>query len=432
VRANEIRRRGRTTLAVCLVAVAALVTPAIAGTRTVTHHLTPELSLKKIRASKGPQQIRVLTLSPGTAVPDIAPATHQYPMWSHTSTMAAGAGAIAAINGDYGASGGRPKHTLMIDGELWTTGKSAGVDVAWSADGTTAYIGRPDLKILATDLTRTKSFFVKGWNAGVPTGDPIQGYTARGGAVTPPPGTSSPHSTDPHYCAARLVPTSSIGWNGRKRTSIVRQYTVDAQPEQCPQTPLSLAGVTDAVVVASREHSTLAHKIVGLQPGDTVRLSFTFGGWRDVTDVMGGSELLVKNGANVAPPYQPGDNYVFNYNPRTAVGITKGCSDVDPTTNCRLMFITIDGRQTNWSLGVRFPYLADALIGAGAYRAVNLDGGGSTTMWVKKRKPSYCESTPSVGGCLVQRPSDSTGERSKQSAIVVLPTPDAGTPPGLR
>jgi hypothetical protein len=53
-------------------------------------------------------------------------------------------------------------------------------------------------------------------------------------------------------------------------------------------------------------------------------------------------------------------------------------------------------------------------------------------MWTKKRKPVYCESSLPVGGCLVQRPSDSTGERSKQSAIVVLPTADTGTPPGLR
>ena len=429
---KAIRRRGRTAAVACLLAIATVMTPAIAGMRTANFHLTPELVLKKIRASKGPQQIRVLNLTPGANVPDIAPATQQYPMWSHTSTMAAAAGAIAAINGDYGLDGGRPKHTLMIDGELWTTGKSAGVDVAWSANGKSAYIGHPELKILATDVNQTKGFFVRGWNEGAPTGDGIQGYTARGGAVTRPPGATNPQPTSPSYCAARLVPLTPIGWSGGKRTSIVRQYTVDAQPEPCPQTPLGLGSAAGAVVVASRSRSTLAHKIVGLQPGDTVKLSFTFVGWPGVTDVMGGSELLVKKGTNVAPPYRPGDNYVFNYNPRTAVGITQGCSDTDPTTTCRLIFITIDGRQTNWSYGVRFPYLADKLIHLGASRAVNLDGGGSTTMWVKKRNTAYCESTPSVGGCLVQRPSDSTGERSKQSAIVVLPSGDAGTPAGLR
>lgn len=434
MRVNEgIRRRGRAAVASCLVAIIALVTPAVAGTRSAsTYHLTPELALKKVHDSNGPQEIRVVTLSPGTDVPDIAPATQQFPMWSRTSTMSANAGAIAGVDGDFGAPGGRPKHVLMIDGELWTTGWSGGTAVAWSADGETAYAGHPELKILATDLDRSKTFFVQGWNARVPTGDAIQGYTARGGTVTRPPGTASPVSADPHYCAARLVPSTSIGWNGKSRTSIVRRYTVDEQPQDCPQTPLGLGGITGAVVVATRLHSSVAHKISALEPGDTVRLSFTFNGWRDVTDVMGASQFLVKKGANVAPTYQPGDNYILNYNPRTAVGITKGCSDLDPATNCRMILITIDGRQDNWSYGVRLPYLADELIRAGAYAAVNLDGGGSTTMWSKKRKPSFCESKPSVGGCLVQRPSDSTGERSKQTAIVVLPSADSGTPTDLR
>jgi len=430
-----IRRRGRTVIAAGLVAIVALVTPAVAGTRTAsTYHLTAHLSLKKVRDSKGPQQIRILKLSPGRNVPDIAPATQQYPMWGLTSTMSANAGAVAGINGDFGTGEGQPKHTLMIDGELWTTGQSGGNAVAWSVTGRAAYIGHPALKILAKDLDRTNSFFVPGWNVGTPSGGSIQGYTARGGTVTQPPGKMHPQSTDPHYCAARLVPTSAIGWNGARKTSIVRRYKVGAQPEPCPKTPLGFAGVKDAVVIASKATSQSVTKITGLQPGDKVRLSFTFKGWRGVTDVMGASEMLVKKGSNIAPGYNPGDNYILNDNPRTAVGITKGCSDVELTTACHLIFITVDGRQgsTNWSTGVRLPYLADQLIRAGAYRAVNLDGGGSTTLWTKKRNSSYCESSPSVGGCLVQRPSQPGGERATRSAIVVLPTRDAGTPPGLR
>src|SRR5262249_40907715 len=100
---NRGFRRARTTIGVCLLAFIAILTPAVAGTRSATFHLTPELSLKKIRASDGPQQIRVLTLTPGTNVPDIAPATQHYPMWAHTSTMSANVGAIAGVDGDFGA-----------------------------------------------------------------------------------------------------------------------------------------------------------------------------------------------------------------------------------------------------------------------------------------------------------------------------------------
>ena len=86
-------------------------------------------------------------------------------MWALTSTMSANAGAIAGVNGDFG-TGRAAEHTLMIDGELWTTGQSGGDAVAWSANGKRAYIGHPALKILAKDLDRTDAFFVQGWNHG--------------------------------------------------------------------------------------------------------------------------------------------------------------------------------------------------------------------------------------------------------------------------
>jgi exopolysaccharide biosynthesis protein len=78
------------------------------------------------------------------------------------------------------------------------------------------------------------------------------------------------------------------------------------------------------------------------------------------------------------------------------------------------------------------PRLATELIRAGAWKAVNLDGGGSTTMWSRKRDSRYCESIPDVGGCLVQRPSQSSGERATRSSIAVLPHVDRGTPRQLR
>ena len=187
-------------------------------------------------------------------------------------------------------------------------------------------------------------------------------------------------------------------------------------------------------MVASKFSTSVTNKVEALTPGDTVKLSWTFGGWPGVTDVMGGSQLLVDHGANVAPDYTAGADYILNYNPRTSVGISKGCSDTDTATACRMFLITIDGRQasTNWSKGVRLPFLAHEQINAGAWMALNFDGGGSTTMWVKKRDPAYCESSPAVGGCLAQRPSPSTGERATRTALIVLPSADTGTPPGLR
>jgi exopolysaccharide biosynthesis protein len=79
------------------------------------------------------------------------------------------------------------------------------------------------------------------------------------------------------------------------------------------------------------------------------------------------------------------------------------------------------------------PVLASILQSVGAWNAFNMDGGGSTAMWVKKKNTAYCQSYPAVGGCLVNRPmaTSSGGERAIRTALVVLPSADTGTPAGL-
>ena len=40
----------------------------------------------------------------------------------------------------------------------------------------------------------------------------------------------------------------------------------------------------------------------------------------------------------------------------------------------------MDGRQPGWSAGVRLPELAELMLSRGAVTALNLDGGGSTSL----------------------------------------------------
>ncbi|MGI9178725.1 MAG: phosphodiester glycosidase family protein, partial [Pirellulales bacterium] len=65
--------------------------------------------------------------------------------------------------------------------------------------------------------------------------------------------------------------------------------------------------------------------------------------------------------------------------PRTAVGLS-----ADET---RLYLMTIDGRNTGHSLGVTRPELADLMRINGVYNAINLDGGGSTTLLFADPQP---------------------------------------------
>jgi hypothetical protein len=413
----------------------AAATPAPAASTVAKYTLTKNIQLITTRFPTKPVEERTLKVTPTTAsVPDIVPAAPAYPMFDLTSTMSANAGALAGVNGDFGTAKDQPTHVLMIDGELWTTGDTRGDAIAWNETGTTMDAGNPALHISVTTGKGAALFSVNNWNAHAPTGTSVSGYTARGGSVTTPPGKASPTSTDPYYCEARLDPSSGPRWT-TGRTAIVRRYTVAAQPEPCPKTKLPVGSTAGEVVLASRSSGGAATSGVGtLRVGQTVKISTRFNGWPGVTDVMGAGVMLVDGGKNVAPPYSTGDPYIYDYNPRTAAGLTKGCSDTSTTTACKLILMTIDGRQksTNWSVGARLPFLADQLLAAGAYTAVNLDGGGSTTMWVHKTSSSYCQSYPTVGGCLVMRPSQSFGERGTRSAIVVLPTPDTGAPSALR
>jgi len=83
----------------------------------------------------------------------------------------------------------------------------------------------------------------------------------------------------------------------------------------------------------------------------------------DLWNAVGGNEYIVFNGQNTA-----------NWNelhPRTAAGVT---------ADNKLLLFTVDGRNPGHSGGMTTPEMANMLISYGATHAINLDGGGSTTL----------------------------------------------------
>jgi Phosphodiester glycosidase/SPOR domain len=101
-------------------------------------------------------------------------------------------------------------------------------------------------------------------------------------------------------------------------------------------------------------------------------------------------------------PGDPGFYYAFGLrrNPRTMAGVTR---------DGRLLLVAVDGRAPGYSAGLNFEEQALVMRALGAGDAVNLDGGGSTTMTVR--------------GNVVTRSSDAAGERPVADAIVVTGTP---------
>jgi hypothetical protein len=88
-------------------------------------------------------------------------------------------------------------------------------------------------------------------------------------------------------------------------------------------------------------------------------------------NAVAGSDRLLNAGTVVAPADSPTPGNFLNLQPRTAVGIAPGN---------KLLLATIDGRQAGFSEGMYLREVAELLKSYGATEAINLDGGGSTTM----------------------------------------------------
>lgn len=90
----------------------------------------------------------------------------------------------------------------------------------------------------------------------------------------------------------------------------------------------------------------------------------------NVTDALSGWQRMVIDGEPV-DSFSISDNSM-NFHPRTFVGVSKD--------NKKVFLFVIDGRQQNYSNGMRLEDMILLCKGAGCYQALNLDGGGSSTM----------------------------------------------------
>ena len=123
-------------------------------------------------------------------------------------------------------------------------------------------------------------------------------------------------------------------------------------------------------------------------------------------EAVGGRPFLVRDSvvvADVDTTGQPG--FATGRHPRTAAGVAKDGK--------RLILVVVDGRQKPYSDGMTLRELANLMLALGARNALNLDGGGSTTM-------VYAD--PDSGGRLriANRPSDKEGERPVGDALAIV------------
>jgi hypothetical protein len=134
-------------------------------------------------------------------------------------------------------------------------------------------------------------------------------------------------------------------------------------------------------------------------PGDTLIWTVEFSPVPgSVREMIGGFPLLLQNGEPVldrVTDLRPG--FSETRHPRTAIGML---------SDGRVILLTVDGRQPGYSEGMTLRELTDLLRALGATDAINMDGGGSTTLVIR--------------GEVVNRPSDAAGERPVANMLLVL------------
>ncbi|MDZ7337257.1 MAG: phosphodiester glycosidase family protein [candidate division KSB1 bacterium] len=141
--------------------------------------------------------------------------------------------------------------------------------------------------------------------------------------------------------------------------------------------------------------------------GDTVAVVLRLPPTRQrIIELVGGVPRIIRNGAVSVEWSEEGltnRSFATDRHPRTAVGFS-----ADST---RLFFVTVDGRQAGYSVGMSLYELAEYMREWGIHEAVNLDGGGSTTMVVRGR--------------VVNSPSDGS-ERPVANALLVVSSAPTG------
>lgn len=297
------------------------------------------------------------------------------------SDMAARAQAVAAINGDFffGGGLGAPLGPVITGGELLSS-PSLRKDLA-------VFGLCPDNSALVDNLTFQgqvwslgASFSLVGWNKPGDSYRELYGFDSRWGETTP-----------------ANVPEGSVA-------AVIRNNTVE---ELVPATGGIAILPGTQVLIGAGEAADFLNTY--LTPGSEVAIEMsTVPSWEEFVWAIGGGTALIKNGQIV-----PFTHEIKGVNPRSAVGITRDGRE--------LILAAADGRQEE-SRGLTQAEWAALLLNLGLYQALNLDGGGSTTLLA--RQPGEDKAA------IVNKPSD-VKERPVSNGIGIFSQAPVGELAGL-
>jgi hypothetical protein len=165
------------------------------------------------------------------------------------------------------------------------------------------------------------------------------------------------------------------------------------------------------VLVAGRTApASVRAALLALRAGDTVATRVSLKP-QHPREAVGGRPVLVRDSVIADNP----DSTAFarSRHPRTAVGISGAGTTPHDYAGRRILLVTVDGRQAPYSDGMTLRELASLMLALGARNALNLDGGGSTTL-------VYADPDSARTLRVANRPSDAQGERPVGDALAII------------
>lgn len=285
-----------------------------------------------------------------------------------TSDIARRTGALAAVNGDFFAPSGEPLGCLVIAGAVVSEPRPERTCVGMTED-----------RMLLFDLVR------------------FAGTASAADAAIPITGVNRARGTDDLILYGPAFDGSTRTNAFGAEASIVGGI-VTAVVEGQGNTPIPRDGIVLSGHGRSRQWIA-QHLMVGTPVAVETRLIPASGDprWDRILHAIGGGPRLLAGG-QLAGGEGFARAFTDRRHPRTAIGLL---------ADGRIALFVVDGRNPYHSLGMTLMELAMELRRRGVVDALNLDGGGSTTMVVHGR--------------IINLPSDETGERPVGSVLLVLP-----------
>jgi hypothetical protein len=300
------------------------------------------------------------------------------------SQMVKRTGAIGGINADFFPFTGDPLGLMVRDGELLSLPYPGRSVFAWGPGG--AFAGIATGRLEAT-LPGFAPIPINTFNAEVPA-DSVGLHSASAGIARA--------KTPNRHAVLKIV-------GGDWKVGSTVQFEVETVAAESPAQ--SIPG--DRAILTGTGNKL--GNIAGLRPGQRISVPLVQQGfdWTKVNQAVAGGPNLVTGGTLALDAAAQSFNADFadKRHPRTAIG---------KTATGEIWLVAIDGRQ-GFSVGASLEELAKVMQRLGCMDAINLDGGGSTTL--------------NLFGNTINRPSEGK-EREIANAILFYGKTAAAPAPG--